>query len=91
MFIDGGLEVNEENIATAELIKKALFVEEYLPKMLELHEKQVRTKVKEETDKLLHNDQPPNTTTATDQAPQGTGNPSLEDFFRTKDETVRKL
>jgi hypothetical protein len=91
MFIDGGLEVNEENIATAELIKKALFVEEYLPKMLELHEKQVRTKVKEETDKLLHNDQPPNTTIATDQAPQGTGNPSLEDFFRTKDETVRKL
>ena len=32
MFIDGGLEVNEENLATAELIKKALFVEEYLPK-----------------------------------------------------------
>jgi len=92
MFLDGKLEVNEENISTAELIKKALFVEEYLPKMLELHEGLVRTKIKEETDKLLHNDTPPNTTTATDQTAQSKSNlPGLADFFGTPEQTVTKL
>jgi hypothetical protein len=70
MFIDSGLEVNEKNIATAEMVKKSLFVEEYFSKMLEVHEKTVKAKLKEEQDKLLHNDTPPNTATATD---QGTG------------------
>lgn len=91
MFLDGKLEVTEENIATAELLKKALFIEEYFPKMLELHEKQVRTKVKEETDKLLHNDTPPNTATATDQATVQSDKPGLKDFFGTKEERVTKL
>jgi len=67
MFLDSGLEVNEQNLATAELIKKSLFVEEYFSKMLEVHEKTIKAKLKEEQDKLLHNDAPPNTTTATDQ------------------------
>ena len=31
MFVDAGLEVNEENLAVAELLKKALFLEEYFP------------------------------------------------------------
>lgn len=70
MFLDSGLEVNEQNLATAELIKKSLFVEEYFSKMLEVHEKTIKAKLKEEQDKLLHNDAPPNTATATD---QGTG------------------
>lgn len=67
MFLDSGLEVNEQNLATAELIKKSLFVEEYFSKMLEVHEKTIKAKLKEEQDKLLHNDTPPNTATATDQ------------------------
>lgn len=91
MFLNTGLDVTEENIATAELLKKALFIEEYFPKMLELHEKQVRTKVKEETDKLLHNDTPPNTATATDQATVQSDKPGLKDFFGTKEERVTKL
>ncbi len=92
MFIDSGLEVNEENIAMAELIKKALFVEEYLPKMLEVKEKLVLAKAKEEQDKLLHNDTPPNTATATDQGtqPEESG---LSSFFRNpnKDERAKKF
>jgi hypothetical protein len=84
MFIDGNLEVNEQNIATAELIKKALFVEEYLPKMLEVKEKQVLAKLKEEQDKLLHNDAPPNTATATDQQTDTAdpNRPGVSNFFQ---------
>ena len=67
MFVKGGLEVNDENIATAELLKKALFVEQYLPKMLDVKEKEVLAKLKAEQEKLLNNDEPPNTATATDQ------------------------
>jgi len=85
MFIDGGLEVNEENIATAELLKKALFVEEYFPKMLEVKEKQVLAKLKEEQDALLHNDTPPNTATATDQGTTEDPNrPGLSKFFQSR-------
>ena len=83
MFINAGLDVNEENIATAESLKRGMFLDEYIDKILELHEKQGRTKVKEETDALLHNDTPPNTATATDQEPQKSDKPGLSDFFRT--------
>ena len=84
MFIKGGLEVNEENIATAELLKKALFVEEYLPKMLEVKEKEVLAKVKAEQDKLLNNDEPPNTATATDQSTEeeDPNHPGVSRFFQ---------
>ncbi len=83
MFIDSGLEINEKNLATAEQIKRALFVEENLPKMLEVKEKQVMAKLKEEQDKLLHNDTPPNTATATDQGtPTDPNKPGLSSFFR---------
>ena len=82
MFIDNNLDLNEENLATAELIKKALFVEEYLPKMLEVHEKQIKAKMKEEQDKLLNNDTPPNTATATDQeTTEDPNKPGLSSFF----------
>lgn len=91
MFIDGGLDVNEQNIATAELLKKGLFLEEYFPKILEVHEGIVRAKVKEETDKLLHNDTPPNTATATDQTPTD-DRPGLGKFFQDQREgRVTKL
>lgn len=84
MFIKGGLEINEENLATAELLKKALFVEEYLPKMLEVKEKQVLAKLKEEQDALLHNDELPNTATATDQSTEteDPNRPGVSKFFR---------
>jgi hypothetical protein len=67
MFLDSGLAVNEQNLATAELFKRAMFVEEYFPKIREVLVAQGYTKHKEEVEKLLNNDQPPNTTTAADQ------------------------
>lgn len=85
MFIDGGLEVNEQNIATAELIKKALFTEEYLPQMLEVKAKAIRAEMQEKFDKETHNDTPPNTATATDQ--QSAADPNkqgISNFFRSK-------
>jgi len=86
MFIKGGLEVNEENIATAELLKKALFVEEYLPKMLEVKEKEVLARVKAEQDALLNNDEPPNTATATDQSTdqEDPNRPGVSKFFQNR-------
>jgi hypothetical protein len=86
MFIKGGLEVNEENLATAELLKKALFVEEYLPKMLEVKEKEVLARVKAEQDALLNNDEPPNTATATDQnvEQEDPNRPGLSKFFQSR-------
>ena len=83
MFIDNDLDLNEDNLATAELIKKALFVEEYLPKMLETHEKQIKAKMKEEQDALLNNDTPPNTATATDTGTQeDPSRPGISKFFQ---------
>lgn len=84
MFVKGGLDINEGNLATAELIKKALFVEEYLPKMLEVRDKVTLAKAKEETDKLLHNDQKPNTTTATDiqGSVEDPNRPGVSKFFQ---------
>jgi len=91
-FIDGGLEVNEENISTAELIKEALFVKEYLPKMLEVHEKTIRAKLKEEQDALLHNDMPPNTATATDQGDSvDPDKPGLNSFFQNQQQRATKF
>ena len=84
MFIDGGVEINEANLATAELIKKALFVEEYLPKMLEVRDKLTEARIKAEYDKLVHNDTPPNTTTAADNQTGGAdpNRPSVSKFFQ---------
>jgi hypothetical protein len=85
MFIDGGLEVNEQNIATAEMIKKALFVEEYLPQMLEVKAKAIRAEMQEKFDKENHNDTPPNTATATDQHSDADPNKQgISNFFRSK-------
>ena len=91
IFIDSGLEVNEKNLATAELLKRALFVEEYLTKMLEVRDKETEARLKAEQDKLLHNDTPPNTATATDQipAPEESG---VSNFLRNKrDERAKKF
>jgi hypothetical protein len=68
MFLDGRMEVNEKNLLTAETFKRALFVEEYFPKMKEVLVAQGYTKHKEEVEALLNNTTPPNTTTASDQA-----------------------
>ena len=70
MFIDSGLDVNEKTLKTAEMFKRAMFVEEYFPKMKEVIVKQAQTALREQLDKELHNDAPLNSATATDQTPQ---------------------
>lgn len=91
MFIDSGLDVNEENLATAEVIKKGLFLEEYLPKMLEVRDKQTEARIKAEYDAKLGNDKPLNTATATDQIPQPEES-GVSNFLRNpKDERAKKF
>jgi len=93
MFINGGLEVNEANLATAEKLKRAMFVDEYLPKMLEVKEKEVEARVKAEYDKLVHNDEPINTATATDQeTTDNPDQPGLGRFFQDqREERITKF
>ncbi len=82
IFIDGGLEINEKNLATAELLKKALFMEEYFPQMRAVIEKQAKTVVQEKTDVELHNETPLNTATSTDQTTTEEKLPGLGQFFQ---------
>jgi hypothetical protein len=82
IFKDAGLEVNAENLAIAEALKKGLFLEKYLPKILETKESQVRTALQQKTDKELSNTELPNTATATDNPAQEQGLPGLSKFFQ---------
>jgi hypothetical protein len=91
MFIDSGLEVNETNLKNAEFFKRAMFVEEYFPKMVEIIKKEAQTALKEQIEKELHNEKPLNTTTATDQEvkPEKKG---LDNLFQDKsDKRVTKF
>jgi len=91
MFIDSGLEVNETTLKNAEFFKRAMFVEEYFPKMREVIIKEAQAALKEQIEKELHNDTPPNTATATDQEvkPEKKG---LDNLFQDKsDKRVTKL
>lgn len=81
LFVDAGLEVNEENLAVAEMFKKSMFLEEYFPRIKEVIEKQAKTVIQEKTDEELHNTTPPNTATATDQG-QKEVLPGLDKFFQ---------
>lgn len=66
MFIDAGLEVNEENLGIAEALKESMFIKEYFPKIKEVIEKQAQTIVQAKVDEELNNTSTPNTSTATD-------------------------
>ncbi len=91
-FIKGGMDVNESTLATAELLKRAMFVEDYLEKMLEVKFKEGETAAKEKYDKLLNNDAPLNTTTATDQTTTEDPNrPSVSRFFQSREDLAKKL
>lgn len=81
MFIDAGLEVNAENLNVAELLKKAMFLEEYFPKIKEVIEKQAQTTVQAKVDEVLNNTKTPNTATATDQQVIEE-KPGLSQFFK---------
>ncbi len=70
MFIDAGLEMNEENLKTAIQLRNSNFLLENFGKIKEVIIKQAETALRAKIDAELHNTTPPNTATASD---QGTG------------------
>jgi len=70
-FVDSGLEVNQENLAAMEEIKQALFLRKNFKQIHKLIEGNVETKMKAERDKLLGNENPTNTHTATEEGVGG--------------------
>lgn len=72
MFIDAGLDMNEENLATAIRLRDSNFLYENFGKIKEAIIKQAQTELQAKIDSELHNTQPPNTATATDQGGQQT-------------------
>jgi len=88
MFIDAGLEPTEENMETAVELRDAMFLLEYFPKIKEVIAKEAETKLQAKIDAELHNTQPPNTATASDQnPPEQLPGKSLTDFL--KDQKMR--
>jgi len=67
MFIDAGLEMNEENLKTAIQLRNSNFLLENFGKIKEVIIKQAETALRAKIDAELHNTTPPNTATATDQ------------------------
>jgi hypothetical protein len=67
MFINAGMEPNEENLQSAVELRDALFLHQYFPKIKEVIAKEAETKLQAKVDAELHNTQPPNTATLTDQ------------------------
>jgi len=67
MFINAGMEPTEENLATAVELREALFLKQYFPKIKEVIAKEAETRLQAKIDAELHNTQPPNTATASDQ------------------------
>ena len=82
MFIRGGLELNEENMKTANLLKNALFLEEHFEDIKSVIEKQAKASVQEKTDEELDNKEPPNTATAAEQPTTEEKLPGIGDFFQ---------
>ena len=67
MFLDAGLEMNEENLKTAIQLRDSNFLLENFGKIKEVIIKEAKASLKAEIDAELHNETPPNTATATDQ------------------------
>lgn len=81
MFIDAGLEPNEENLQTALELRDALLLKQYFPKIKEVIAKEAKTELQAKIDAELHNTQPPNTATLTDQENVNTS-PGISGLFK---------
>jgi hypothetical protein len=67
MFIKAGTEPTPENLQSMVELRDALFLHQYFPKIKEVIAKEAETKLQAKIDAELHNTQPPNTATLTDQ------------------------
>ena len=81
MFINAGLEPTQENLETALELRDALLLKQYFPKIKEVIAKEAETKLQAKIDAELHNTQPPNTATLTDQENVSTS-PGLGGLFK---------
>jgi hypothetical protein len=72
MFIQAGMDMNEQNLATAIRMRDSNFLYENFGKIREAIVKQAQTDLQAKIDAELHNTQPPNTATATDQGGEQT-------------------
>jgi len=67
MFLDAGLEMNEENLKTAIQLRDSNFLLENFGKIKEIIIKEAEVAIRAKIDAELNNETPPNTATATDQ------------------------
>jgi hypothetical protein len=90
-FFGAGLEPDQENMQSAQELRDALFVLEYLPKLREIWIKEGDTIATKRFDELSHNIQPPNTTTATDQGTGEPKQPGLDQYSKDQSRRVASL
>ena len=84
-FVEGNLPVNETNLETVVELRDALFLLRNFDKIHEVIKKSAVSETVEKTDELLHNKQPQNTATRSDDGEDdraGLGGRGLEDFLR---------
>jgi hypothetical protein len=65
-FVDAGLDVTEENVATINKLVRAMLLENHFKQIYKTIEGDVETRMRAERDKLLNNTTPGNTRTATE-------------------------
>lgn len=83
MMIDANMEATPENLQSLVELREALFLKQYFPKIKEVIAKEAETKLQAKIDAELHNTQPPNTATATDQGNvNALPGKSLSDFVK---------
>lgn len=84
-FVEGNLPVNETNLEIVVELRDALFLLRNFDKIHEVIKKSAVSETVEKTDELLHNRQPQNTATRSDDGEDdraGLGGRGLEDFLR---------
>lgn len=81
MFIDAGMEATPENLESITTLRDAMLLHQEFPKLRELIFKEGQVSVQRKLDQELHNDTPPNTTTATDHGGQEGALPGLAAFL----------
>jgi hypothetical protein len=67
MFIESGMEPTPENLQTAKDMRDGQFLLDNFEKIIEIEVKKGQTEIQKKLDEALHNTQPPNTKTATDE------------------------
>lgn len=65
-FLDEEMELNEKNLETVVELRNAMLLTEYFPKIYEVIQNDAKTVTQENTDALLNNNAPENTSTRTD-------------------------